>query len=102
MLLSAMLTVFFFARLWRRAGVMTDVEFAEIRYAGKPAAFLRGVARMGMDVRVAAPMDFTLPAWLLDEARASMPKGGSIRTFEDQAEAMKGSRAVYAKAWASP
>ncbi len=42
MLLSAMLTVFFFARLWRRAGVLTDVEFAEIRYAGKPAAFLRG------------------------------------------------------------
>ncbi len=42
MLLSAMLTVFFFARLWRRAGVMTDVEFAEIRYAGGPAAFLRG------------------------------------------------------------
>jgi Na+/proline symporter len=39
---SGMLTVFFYARLWRRAGVMTDVEFAEIRYAGKPAAFLRG------------------------------------------------------------
>ncbi|MEX2264703.1 MAG: sodium:solute symporter family protein [Bryobacteraceae bacterium] len=39
---SGMLTVFFFARLWRRSGVMTDVEFAEIRYAGKPAAFLRG------------------------------------------------------------
>lgn len=42
MLLSAMLTVFFFARLWRRAGVLTDVEFAELRYGGKPAAFLRG------------------------------------------------------------
>jgi SSS family solute:Na+ symporter len=42
MLLSAMLTVFFFARLWRRAGVLTDVEFTEIRYGGKPAAFLRG------------------------------------------------------------
>ena len=42
MLLSSMLTVFFFARLWRRAGVLTDVEFAEIRYAGRPAAFLRG------------------------------------------------------------
>jgi Na+/proline symporter len=42
MLLSNMLTVFFFARLWRRAGVITDVEFAELRYAGKPAAFLRG------------------------------------------------------------
>ena len=40
--MSGMLTVFFFARLWRRAGVMTDVEFAEIRYSGKPAAFLRG------------------------------------------------------------
>src|SRR5262247_1295398 len=39
---SGMLTVFFYARLWRRSGVMTDVEFAEIRYAGKPAAFLRG------------------------------------------------------------
>ena len=39
---SGMLTVFFFARLWRRAEVMTDVEFAELRYSGKPAAFLRG------------------------------------------------------------
>ena len=37
MVMSGMLTVFFFARLWRRAGVMTDVEFAEIRYSGKPA-----------------------------------------------------------------
>ncbi len=42
MLMSGMLTVFFYARLWRRAGVMTDVEFAEIRYSGRPAAFLRG------------------------------------------------------------
>src|SRR3989475_11611456 len=40
--MSGMLTVFFYARLWRRAGVMTDIEFAEIRYSGKPAAFLRG------------------------------------------------------------
>ena len=39
---SGMLTVFVYARLWRRAGVMTDVEFAEVRYAGRPAAFLRG------------------------------------------------------------
>ena len=42
MVMSGMLTVFFFARLWRRSGVMTDVEFAEIRYSGKPAAVLRG------------------------------------------------------------
>ena len=40
--MSGMLTVFFFARLWRRANVMTDVEFSEIRYSGRPAAFLRG------------------------------------------------------------
>ncbi|MBI4467591.1 MAG: Na+:solute symporter [Acidobacteria bacterium] len=42
LLLSGMLTVFFFARLWRRAGVLTDVELIELRYAGRPAAFLRG------------------------------------------------------------
>ena len=42
LLASGMLTVFFYARLWRRAGVMTDIEFSEIRYAGPPAAFLRG------------------------------------------------------------
>ncbi len=41
-LFGSMLTVFFFARLWRRAGVLTDVEFVEIRYSGKPASFLRG------------------------------------------------------------
>jgi solute:Na+ symporter, SSS family len=41
-LLTGMLTVFVYARLWRRAGVMTDLEFYEIRYGGRPAAFLRG------------------------------------------------------------
>jgi solute:Na+ symporter, SSS family len=40
--MSGLLTVFLYARLWRRAGVMTDIEFAELRYSGKPAAFLRG------------------------------------------------------------
>lgn len=42
MLPSGMMTVFLFARLWRRSGLLTDVEFAELRYSGKPAAFLRG------------------------------------------------------------
>src|SRR5436305_9556889 len=42
-LLSGMMTVFLFARLWRRSGLMTDVQFAELRYSGKPAAFLRGL-----------------------------------------------------------
>src|SRR5438034_11071698 len=41
-LFSGMMTVFFFARLWRRAEIITDVELIELRYAGKPAAFLRG------------------------------------------------------------
>ncbi len=41
-LLTGMMTVFLYARLWRRSGVMTDIEFYELRYSGKPAAFLRG------------------------------------------------------------
>ncbi|MBN1925170.1 MAG: Na+:solute symporter [Prolixibacteraceae bacterium] len=42
MLLGGMLTVFFFARLWRRADIMTDAEFVKIRYSGPEARFLRG------------------------------------------------------------
>ncbi|MDZ7618816.1 MAG: sodium:solute symporter family protein [Patescibacteria group bacterium] len=41
-LLTGMMTVFVYAKLWRRSGVMTDIEFYELRYSGKPAAFLRG------------------------------------------------------------
>jgi Na+/proline symporter len=37
-----MVTTFFFARLWRRAGILTEIEFLELRYSGKTAAFLRG------------------------------------------------------------
>ena len=40
--IGSMLTVFFFAKLWRRAGILTDVEFVEMRYSGKAAAVLRG------------------------------------------------------------
>lgn len=40
--MGGLLTTFFFARLWRRSGVLTEVEFIEFRYAGKPAALLRG------------------------------------------------------------
>src|SRR5881296_1149116 len=52
--MSGMLTVFFFARLWRRAEVMTDVELAELRYSGRPAAFLRGfrAAYLGLIVNI--------------------------------------------------
>ncbi len=41
-LLTGMATVFFYARLWRRSGVLTDLEFYELRYAGKAASFVRG------------------------------------------------------------
>ncbi len=42
-LITGMATVFLYARLWRRSGVLTDLEFYEIRYSGKPAAAVRGV-----------------------------------------------------------
>ena len=41
-LLTGMMTVFFYARLWRRSGVLTDLEFYEIRYSGRPAQLVRG------------------------------------------------------------
>jgi len=41
-LITGMCTVFFYAKMWRRSGVLTDVGFYELRYSGKPAAFLRG------------------------------------------------------------
>jgi len=41
-LLTGMMTVFIYSRLWRRSGVMTDLEFYELRYSGRTAAFLRG------------------------------------------------------------
>jgi len=40
-LLTGMMTVFFYARLWRRSQVLTDLEFYELRYSGKPASFVR-------------------------------------------------------------
>jgi len=41
-LITGMLTVFVYARLWRRSDILTDIEFYELRYSGKAAAFLRG------------------------------------------------------------
>jgi len=58
--LGSMLTVFFFARLWRRAGIMTDVEFAEIRYAGRPAAILRGFRALYLGL----PINFVIIGWV--------------------------------------
>src|SRR5467141_277101 len=57
---SGMLTVFVYARLWRRAGVMTDVEFAELRYAGAPAAFLRGFRALYLGI----PINCIIIGWV--------------------------------------
>src|SRR5580692_12288907 len=52
MLPAGMMTVFLFSRLWVRAGLFTNVEFAELRYAGKPAAFLRGLRALYLGLLV--------------------------------------------------
>src|ERR1044071_9508551 len=57
---GGMLTVFFYARLWSRSGVTTDVEFAEIRYAGKPAAFLRGFRALYLGI----PINCIILGWV--------------------------------------
>jgi len=49
-LLTGMLTAFVYARLWRRTGVLTDVEFYELRYSGRSAAFLRGFRALYLGV----------------------------------------------------
>ena len=58
--MSGMLTVFLYARLWRRAGVMTDMEFAEKRYSGKPAAFLRGFRALYLGL----PINCIIMGWV--------------------------------------
>ncbi len=60
MVFSGILTVFFYAKLWRRAGVLTDVEFAEIRYSGKPASFLRGFRALYLGL----PINLIIMGWV--------------------------------------
>src|SRR5438876_4239322 len=57
---SGMLTVFFYARLWRRSGVTTDIEFSEIRYSGRPAAFLRGFRALYLGI----PINCIILGWV--------------------------------------
>src|SRR3974390_476954 len=57
---SGMLPVFFYARLSRRCGVMTDIEFAEVRYAGKPAAFLCGFRALYLGI----PINCIIIGWV--------------------------------------
>src|SRR5690349_22855933 len=58
--LTGVLTVFFFARLWRRAGVLTDLEFIELRYGGKPAAVLRAFRALYL----AIPINLIIMGWV--------------------------------------
>src|SRR5712671_6208473 len=60
MVMSGMLTVFLYARLWRRARVMTDVEFAELRYGGTPATFLRAMRALYL----ALPINLIILGWV--------------------------------------
>lgn len=60
MAMSGILTVFLYARLWRRAEVVTDVEFAEFRYRGGPAAFLRGFRALYLGL----PMNCIIMGWV--------------------------------------
>lgn len=60
MLFGGMLTVFFFARLWRRANILTDTEFVEIRYSGKEARFLRGFKA----IYIGIGMNAVVMAWV--------------------------------------
>ena len=60
MVMSGILTVFFYAHLWRRAEVLTDVEFTEIRYAGRPASALRAFRALYM----AIPINLVIIGWV--------------------------------------
>jgi SSS family solute:Na+ symporter len=60
MLLGGMLTVFFFARLWRRSNILTDAEFVAIRYSGVPAKILRGFRA----VYIGVFMNAVVMAWV--------------------------------------
>jgi Na+/proline symporter len=79
--MSGMLTVFLYARLWRRAGVMTDIEFAELRYSGKPAAFLRGFRALYLGL----PINCIILGWVnlamvkILEITLGVDKSGAIK-----------------------
>ena len=63
-LLTGLLTVFVYAKLWRKSNVNTDMEFYELRYGGKPARFLRGFRSLylGVVFNVMAMAGVTLAA----------------------------------------
>ena len=83
---GSMLTVFFFARLWRRAGILTDVEFAELRYSGRPAAILRGFRALYLGL----PINCVIMGWV----NLAMAKILSVTLGWDQLTAVMISLAI--------
>jgi SSS family solute:Na+ symporter len=83
---GSMLTVFFFARLWRRAGILTDVEFAELRYSGRPAAILRGFRALYLGL----PINCVIMGWV----NLAMAKILSIMLGWDELTAVFASLAI--------
>ena len=83
---GSMLTVFFFARLWRRAGILTDVEFAELRYTGRPAAILRGFRALYLGL----PINCVIMGWV----NLAMAKILSVTLGWDQLNAVLISLAI--------
>ena len=73
-LLTGMLTVFVYARLWRKSNVTTDLEFYALRYGGKPARFLRGFRALylGIAFNVLAMAGVTLAAIKIGEVMLGM------------------------------
>ena len=58
-ILGGMMTVFLFSKLWRRSEVLTDIEFTELRYSGKPASILRGFRALYLGL----PVNCMIMAW---------------------------------------
>ena len=73
-LFTGLLTVFFYAKLWRRSNVLTDIEFYELRYSGKSASFLRAfrAAYLGIFYNVMIMGSVTLAAIKAEKSLAEI------------------------------
>ena len=79
-LLTGMATVFFYARMWRRSGVLTDLEFYELRYSGKPASFVRGFRSvyLGLLFNCVIMASVTLAAVKIANVVLGWPRGQTL------------------------
>jgi len=75
-LITGMCTVFFYAKLWRRSGALTDIGFYELRYSGRPAALLRGFRALylGVFFNVVIMASVTLAAIKISNVVLGIPK----------------------------